>query len=48
MVHNLLSVVAEISPIWGSVVVVSFSEDENVVAATERVFEDGSWAEVDI
>ena len=37
-----------ISPIWGAIVVVGFAENEDVVAATEWVFEDRHRAKVDV
>lgn len=40
--------VTEVGLVGGSVVVVSLAKDENVVTATEGIFEDGGGAEVDI
>ena len=37
-----------VSPVWGTVVVVAFGKDEDVVATTEGIPEDGGWAKVDI
>lgn len=39
---------SEVGAIGGAVVVVGLREDDNVVATTEGVFEDGSRAKVDI
>ena len=47
-VHDLLGVVTVVGHVGGAVVVVSLSEDEDVVAAAEWIFEDGGGAEVDI
>ena len=37
-----------VSLVGCAVIVVSLGEDENVVATTEGVLEDGSWSEVDV
>ena len=47
-VHYLLGVVAVVSPVGGTVVVVGLGEDEDVVTTTEGIPEDGGWAKVDI
>ena len=47
-VHGLLGVVAVVGAVRGAIVVVSLGEDEDVVAATEGIFEDGGGAEVDV
>jgi len=47
-IHHLLRVVTVVSPVRSTIVVVGLGEDENVVATTEGVSEDGSWAKVDI
>lgn len=47
-VHDLLSMVAVVGPVRGAIVVVALCEDEDVVATTEGVLEDGSGAEVDV
>lgn len=47
-IHDLLGVVTEVGPVGGAIVVVGFCQDEDVVTATERVFEDGSGTQVDI
>jgi len=46
LVHDLLGMVAVVGPVGGAVVVIAFSENEDVVAASERILEDGSRAEV--
>ena len=46
--HNLGGMVAVVGPVGGTVVVVALGENEDVVAATEGVLEDGGRAEVDI
>jgi len=48
LVHYLLCMMAIICPVRGTIVVVGFRQDENVVATTEGILENGSWAEVDI
>jgi len=47
-IHHLLGVVTEVSLVGGTVVVVGLGEDEDVVATTKGISEDGSWAKVDI
>lgn len=42
-VHLLLGVVPVVGGVGATVVVVALAEDEDVVTATERVLEDGSW-----
>jgi len=44
--HDLVSMVAEVRFIRGSVAVVSFSEDKDVIATTERILEDRGGSEV--
>jgi hypothetical protein len=46
--HRLVGVMAVVGSVRGAVAVVCLCEDENVVTATERVFEDGSRAEVHV
>jgi len=47
-VHRLFGVVTIVGPVWCTIVIVALGEDENVVAASERVLEDGSGAQVDV
>jgi len=37
-----------VSPVGSTVVVVALGKDEDVVATTEGIPEDGGWAKVDI
>ena len=37
-----------VSPVGSTVVVVAFGKDEDIVATTEGIPEDGGWAKVDI
>ena len=48
LLHDLLRVVTIVRPVRGAIVVVALREDEDVVTATERVFEDGSGTEIDV
>lgn len=48
LVHDLLGVVAVVGLVGGSVVVVGLGKDEDVVATTERILEDGGGAKVDV
>jgi hypothetical protein len=48
LLHDLLGVMAVVSLVGGAVVVVAFCEDEDVVAATERVREDCDGTQKDI
>jgi hypothetical protein len=48
LVHNLLRVVTEVGLIRRAVVVVALGQNEDVVTATERIFENRRWPEVDI
>lgn len=48
LLHDFGSMVTEVGPVGGSVVVVGLGENENVVATAEGVFEDGGGSEVDI
>jgi len=48
LIHDLFSVMAIVSPVGGSVVVVAFCEDENVLAAAEGIAEDGSRTKIDV
>lgn len=48
LIHNLLGMVTVVGSVGGAVVVVGLGKNEDVVAATERVLEDGGWAEVDV
>jgi hypothetical protein len=47
-VHHLLGMMTVVSPVGSTVVVVALGEDEDVVATTEGIPEDGSWPKVDI
>lgn len=47
-VHHLLGVMTVVSPVGSTVVVVALGKDEDVVATTEGIPEDGGWAKVDI
>lgn len=47
-VHESDGIVAVVEFVGGSIVVPGLAHDENVVAATEGVREDGNRAEVDI
>ena len=47
-VHDLLGVVAEVGHVRGAVAVVRLGEHEDVVTATEGVFEDRRRAKVDV
>lgn len=42
-VHHLLAVSSVVGLVRGTVVVVTFTEDENVGATSEGVLEDGNW-----
>lgn len=48
LLHDLCCVMTVVSLVGCAVIVVSLGEDENVVATTEGVLEDGSWSEVDV
>lgn len=48
LLHDLVRVVAEVGLVGSAIIVVALRKDEDVVAATERVFEDGSGTEVDV
>lgn len=48
LVHDLLRVVTVVGPVGGSVVVVRLGENENVVATTEGIPEDGRRTKVDV
>ena len=47
-VHHLLGMMTVVSPVGSTVVVVGLGEDEDVIATTEGIPEDGGWAKVDI
>lgn len=47
-IKDLLGMMAMVGAVWSAVVVVGLCENKDVVAATERVFEDGGGTEVDI
>lgn len=47
-VHYLLGMVTIVSPVGSTVVVVGFGKDEDIIATTEGIPEDGGWAKVDI
>lgn len=47
-IHDLIGVVAVVGPVGGAIVVVALCENEDVVATTERILEDGSGSEVHI
>jgi hypothetical protein len=46
--HNLGGMVAVVGLVWGAVVVVALSEDEDIITTTEWVLEDGNWPQVDV
>ena len=46
--HNLSGMVTVIGLVWSAVVVIALGEDEDIIAATEWIFEDGSWPQVDV
>ena len=46
--HDLRGMVTVVGPVGRAIVVVALGEDEDVVAATEGVLEDGSRTKVDI
>src|SRR5690348_6642795 len=48
LVHYLLCVMAIICSVRSSIIVVGFRHDENVVATTEGILKNGSWAKVDV
>lgn len=48
LIHDLLSMVAVVGLVGGAIVVVAFSKHEDVLSATEGIFEDSSGAEVNI
>lgn len=48
LLHDLCGMVTVVGPVRGSVIVVGLSENENVISATEGIFEYGGWSEVDI
>lgn len=48
LIHDLLSVMTEVSAVGGAIVVVALCEDEDVITAAERILEYGSGAEVDV
>ena len=45
-IHGLLGEMAEIGAVWSAIAVVSFSKDEDVVTASERILEEGSRSKV--
>jgi hypothetical protein len=47
-VHDLLGVVTVVGPVGGSIVVVAFGKDEDIVATAEWISEDSGWAKVDV
>ena len=46
--HDLGGMMAVIGPVGSTIVVVALGKDEDVVATTERVLEDGGGPQVDI
>jgi hypothetical protein len=47
-IHGFLGGMTIICAVWGAIIVIAFGQNEYVVSATERVFEDGDGSEVDI